>query len=166
VDPLHSWAFGSCIQCGEEPIFRVGIEISETEVPTLLRGKDVQEIEELKLQGLSIKAISKLTGCDRKTIRKYLAQPEGVPVYGPRESRASKLDTFKTYIEERLKAGVWNARVLLQEWAKHAKPCGAVPKAIRPCPAAQAAMIGSAARRIIVKCGWPEIADLALFRSQ
>jgi transposase len=75
----------------------------------------VQEIEELKRQGLSIKGISKLTGCDRKTIRKYLAQPETTPVYGPREPRSSKLDRFKTYIEERLKAGVWNARVLLRE---------------------------------------------------
>ncbi len=87
-------------------------------MPTLLRGKDVQEIEELKRQGLSIKAISKLTGCDRKTIRKYLAQPEAAPVYGPREPRPSKLDGFKTYIEERLKAGVWNARVLLRELRK------------------------------------------------
>ncbi|OLE57550.1 MAG: hypothetical protein AUI36_14530 [Cyanobacteria bacterium 13_1_40CM_2_61_4] len=34
----------------------------------------MQEIEELKRQGLSIKAISNLTGCDRKTIRKYLAR--------------------------------------------------------------------------------------------
>jgi transposase len=84
-------------------------------VPTLLRGKDVQEIEELKRQGLSINAISKLTGCDRKTIRKYLAQPETAPVYGPREPKPSKLDRFKTYTEERLKAGVWNARVLLRE---------------------------------------------------
>ena len=75
----------------------------------------MQEIEELKRQGLSINAISKLTGCDRKTIRKYLAQPEAVPVYGPREPRPGKLDRFKTYIEERLKARVWNARVLLRE---------------------------------------------------
>ena len=87
-------------------------------MPTLLRGKDVQEIEELKRQGLSIKAISKLTGCDRKTIRKYLAQPEAAPAYGPRGPRPSKLDTFKTYVEERLKAGVWNARVLLRELRK------------------------------------------------
>jgi len=36
----------------------------------------VQEIEELKRQGLSIRAISRLTGYDRKTIRKYLTQPE------------------------------------------------------------------------------------------
>ena len=84
-------------------------------MPTLLRGKDVQEIEELKRQGLSINAISNMTGCDRKTIRKYLAQPESAPVYGPREPRPSKLDRFKTYMEERLNAGVWNARVLLRE---------------------------------------------------
>jgi len=90
-------------------------QFSAKEVPTLLRGKDVQEIEELKRQGLSINAISKLTGNDRKTIRKYLALPEAAPVYGPREQRPSKLDAFKTYIEERLKAGVWNARVLLRE---------------------------------------------------
>jgi transposase len=93
-------------------------QFSAKEVPTLLRGKDVQEIEELKRQGLSINAISKMTGNDRKTIRKYLAQPEGTPVYGPREQRPSKLDIFKTYIEDRLKAGVWNARVLLRELRK------------------------------------------------
>ena len=84
-------------------------------MPTLLRGKDVQTIEELKREGLSIKAISKLTGWDRKTVRKYLIKPEAPPVYGPRSLRPSKLDVFKPYIEDRLKAGVWNARVLLRE---------------------------------------------------
>lgn len=85
------------------------------EVPTLLRGKDVQEIEELKREGLSVKAISKLTGYDRKTVRKYLRDPQMSPVYGPRPKRPGKLEAFKPYIEERLKAGVWNARVLLRE---------------------------------------------------
>jgi len=75
----------------------------------------VHDIERLKREGLSIKAISKLTGWDRKTIRKYLIKPEATPTYGPREPRPSKLDRFKPYIEERLKAGVWNARVLLRE---------------------------------------------------
>jgi transposase len=75
----------------------------------------VHDIEELKRQGLSVKAISKLTGFDRKTIRKYLSQSQAVPVYGPRQPRATKLDVFKPYIEERLKAGVWNARVLMRE---------------------------------------------------
>jgi transposase len=84
-------------------------------VPNLLRGKEVTDIEELKRQGLSIQAISKLTGFDRKTIRKYLLKPEGTPVYGPRPARPSKLDAFKAYIEERMKAGVWNAQVLVRE---------------------------------------------------
>lgn len=84
-------------------------------MPTLLRGKDVEQIEELKRQGLSITAISRLVGWDRKTIRKYLGQQGLAPVYGPRERRPSKLDGFRPYVEDRLKAGVWNARVLLRE---------------------------------------------------
>jgi hypothetical protein len=39
----------------------------------VLRGKDVQEIEGLRRQGLSIRAISDLTGYDRKTIRRALS---------------------------------------------------------------------------------------------
>lgn len=75
----------------------------------------MQEIIELKRQGLTISAISELTGNDRKTVRKYLTEPEGTPVYGPRERRPSKLDAFRPYLEERLKVGVWNAVVLLRE---------------------------------------------------
>jgi transposase len=75
----------------------------------------VQEIEELKRQGLSIQGISRLLGFDRKTVRKYLLKPDGTPAYGPRPARPSKLDSFKAYVEERLKAGVWNAQVLLRE---------------------------------------------------
>jgi transposase len=75
----------------------------------------VQQIAELRRQGLSIKAIGAMTGFDRKTIRKYLKQPDASPAYGPREVRPSKLDAFKPYIEQRLSAGVWNAAVLLRE---------------------------------------------------
>jgi transposase len=75
----------------------------------------VQEIEELKRQGMSIRGISRLTGYDRKTIRKYLIQPDGLPVYGPRAQQPGKLDRFQAYLEERMRAGVWNARVLLRE---------------------------------------------------
>ena len=52
--------------------------VSEKELPTLLRGKGVQKIEELKRQGLSMKAISKLTGCERKTIRVSISAPSPV----------------------------------------------------------------------------------------
>ena len=75
----------------------------------------MEEINQLKREGLSILAISNLTGYDRKTIRKYLLAPEARPVYGPRPAPASKLAPFEPYLRERLQAGVWNARVLLRE---------------------------------------------------
>jgi transposase len=81
----------------------------------MMRGKDVQEIHELKREGLSLHAISELTGMDRKTIRKYLLHPTGRPVYSPRTTPESKLEPFKPYLQDRLQSGVWNARVLLRE---------------------------------------------------
>src|SRR5947209_8865169 len=70
---------------------------------------------EMKREGLSTQAISKLTGYDRKTVRKYLLKPEAVPRYGPRLKRASKLDLYKPYLQDRMKAGVWNGQVLVRE---------------------------------------------------
>src|SRR5437899_10149516 len=81
----------------------------------LLRGKDGQERRELQRQGMSIQAISELTGWDRKTIRKYMQAAGVVPEYGPRSGQPSKLDALKPYLEERLRAGVRNARALLRE---------------------------------------------------
>lgn len=81
----------------------------------MLRGADVNELSELKREGLSVQAISELTGYDPKTVRKYLLQPATAPEYAPRSVPPSKLDDFKPYLAERLKAGVWNAQVLLRE---------------------------------------------------
>jgi transposase len=87
----------------------------------MLRGRDVEEIEELHRSGVSVSGISAILSIDRKTVRKYLpssgeaggrAQP---PRYGPRRTSASLLEPFAAYIQERLSAGVWNARVLLGE---------------------------------------------------
>jgi transposase len=58
----------------------------------------------LKREGLSAQAISKLTGYDRETVRKYLLKPETVPRYGPRSARPSKLDPHKPYLQDRMKA--------------------------------------------------------------
>ena len=81
----------------------------------MLRGRDVDEVVGLRRQGVSIRAISRLTGYDRKTISRYLSAPSSRPVYGPRVAEQSKLEAFKPYLRERLQAGVWNARVLLRE---------------------------------------------------
>jgi transposase len=75
----------------------------------------VNDLVEMQRQGLSIQEISSVTGFDRKTVRKYLRDPEAAPRYGPRPRGPSKLDEFKPYLEERMKAGVWNARVLMRE---------------------------------------------------
>ncbi len=80
----------------------------------MLRGGDVNQITELRRQGLSITQIGTLTGFDRKTIRKYLDDPQR-PRYGPRPQRGRQLEPFATYLQERLAAGVWNAVVLLGE---------------------------------------------------
>ena len=80
----------------------------------MLRGRDVDEVKDLKREGLSIRAISRLTGYDRKTISRYLLAA-GRPVYRPRPAPVTKLEPFKPYLRERLQAGVWNAQVLMRE---------------------------------------------------
>src|SRR5579872_5154599 len=72
----------------------------------VLRGKDVHEVEQMKQMGLSVSAISEMTGYDRKTVRKYLLEPEAVPTYSRRAGQAGKLDPHKPYLQDRLTAGV------------------------------------------------------------
>jgi len=74
----------------------------------------VNEIRTLHREGVSIRTISRLTGYDRKTVRTYL-RAGGIPRYGPRAPRPSKLDAFRDYLEGRLREGAWNAVVLLRE---------------------------------------------------
>ena len=52
-----------------EVIKRSNLETEEGR--PLFRGKDVEQISDLKREGLSIRAISRLTGYSRKTISKY-----------------------------------------------------------------------------------------------
>jgi transposase len=75
----------------------------------------MEEIRRLKREGLSVSAIASLTGRDRKTVRKYLDETINKPLYKQREARSSKLAQYTSYLEGRVKAGVWNAVVLLRE---------------------------------------------------
>ena len=70
----------------------------------------MEDIQEPRTTGLSISAISQMTGYHRKTIRRRLAEWV-FHAYRPRQPRPSILGSFKPYIDERLRVGVWNAVV-------------------------------------------------------
>lgn len=50
----------------------------------MLRMEEVLSIHDLHRQGLSVQAIARHAGLDRKTVRKYLKRGLEPPAYGPR----------------------------------------------------------------------------------
>jgi transposase len=80
----------------------------------VIRLGDVVMILELRRQGLSISAIAREVGLDRKTIRKYVERGLEAPIYGPRKPRPTLLDPFTAYLRERVKAypGLTGQRLL------------------------------------------------------
>ena len=66
---------------------------------------ELMMILELHRQGLSVAAISRRTGRDPKTVRKYIERGIEAPAYGPRSvGRPSKLAPYLTYLHERVMA--------------------------------------------------------------
>ena len=61
-------------------------------------------IHDLKRQGLSVSAIARKSGLDRKTVRKYLDQGLEAPVYGPRDPRGGVIDGYADYLRGRVSA--------------------------------------------------------------
>jgi len=61
-------------------------------------------ILDLYRQGLSVSAIARPTGLDRKTVRKYVESGLEPPAYGPRQSRPTKVSPFEPYLRERVAA--------------------------------------------------------------
>ena len=59
-------------------------------------------ILDLHRQGLSVSAIARRTGLDRKTVSKYVERGLEAPAYGPRQPRATLLDPFNRYLRERV----------------------------------------------------------------
>jgi transposase len=80
----------------------------------MLKMEEWLMIRDLYAQGLSIKAISKKTGFDRKTIRKYL-NITSPPESKKRAKKASKLDEYKNYITTKLHEGPYTASRLYRE---------------------------------------------------
>src|SRR5512138_3528082 len=82
--------------------------------PPMLRVENRFMIRELYGKGLTITEIAELTGNDRKTIRKVLAEPL-VPVTRPRRPKQRKIDPFVPHLKKRIEDGILNARKLYHE---------------------------------------------------
>lgn len=67
--------------------------------------EESMEIRILKRQEKSIREIRRITGHSRNTIRKFL-RSSMEPGYKPRERKPGKLDPFKGFLEERMKAAL------------------------------------------------------------
>jgi len=80
----------------------------------VIRLREIVLIHDLKRQGLSLSAIARKTGLDRKTIRKYLKVGLEAPLYGPRSARPRLIDPFCAYLRERVVQypGLSGARLL------------------------------------------------------
>jgi len=65
---------------------------------------EVVVILDLHRQGLSVSAIARECGLDRKTVRRYIGRGLEPPAYGPRQSRPALLDPFAGYLRERVSA--------------------------------------------------------------
>jgi transposase len=65
---------------------------------------EIVMILDLHRQGLSVSAIARQSGIDRKTVRKYIERGLEAPIYGPRRPRPAVIDAFASYLRERVKA--------------------------------------------------------------
>ncbi|WP_149649481.1 IS21 family transposase [Azospirillum argentinense] len=106
----------------------------------MVRLGELVMILDLAREGLSVSAIARRTGLDRKTIRKYIARGLEAPAYTPRPARPTLLTPFEPYLRDRLQAFPdLSARRLLRELKERGYTGGytilkAVVRAIRPTP--------------------------------
>jgi transposase len=75
---------------------------------------EVIMILDLHRQGLTVSAIARELGIDRKTVRKCIVRGLEPPVYGPRKPRQRCIDPFVPYLRERVMAypGLTGRRLL------------------------------------------------------
>ena len=70
-------------------------------------------IKQLRQRGAHLVDIAHQVGCCERTVRRHLAR-EAAPCARPTKPRASKLDPFKSIIDQLLADNVWNAEVIFQ----------------------------------------------------
>jgi len=80
----------------------------------MLKQEVATDMKDLYRQGLSISEISKITGYNRRTVRKY-AKASVPPTSKKRKRKSSKLDNYKDYIISRLNAHPLTASRIYRE---------------------------------------------------
>lgn len=73
---------------------------------------EMMMILDLHRQGLSVSAIARESGIDRKTVRKYIERGLEAPAYGPRKPRQAVIDPFTAYLRERVECDLPNTPVV------------------------------------------------------
>jgi len=68
----------------------------------MIRLEEIVMIHDLRRQGLSVSAIARQTGLDRKTVREHLAGGVKAPVYKPRPPRPRELEPYELYLRDRI----------------------------------------------------------------
>ena len=96
------------------PLRMLSVWFQPTEVAKVITWERVFMLHELHAQGVSISAIARQTGLDRKTVRRHLAAGIQAPVYGPRAPQGSILGRYTAYLQARLDQypGLSGARLL------------------------------------------------------
>ena len=72
----------------------------------MLKSEEQMELKVLNKHGDSIRGLARSTGRSRNTVRRYLRGGDEVSKRKPGPKRAEKLDPFKAYIVDRMKAAL------------------------------------------------------------
>ena len=87
---------------------------SNVEGQGMLKKMEKTMIRNLHGQGMTISAIARQTGMDRKTVRKVLAEPD-TPAMERKASLPSLLDPYKEYVRGRLEVADFTVQRLFQD---------------------------------------------------
>ena len=68
----------------------------------MLKLEKIVMLQELKREGLSISAIARRTGMDRKMVRKHPDRGLAAPAYSPREPRPRLLEPYEGYLADKI----------------------------------------------------------------
>src|SRR3989442_14681947 len=86
---------------GSRAARRSMIPTAGAEGATVIQLGELVMILDLHRHGLSVSAIARRVGIDRKTVRKYIERGLEPPSYGPRKPRARRVAPFEAYLRQR-----------------------------------------------------------------